>query len=158
MSVRLQRQMYGWLLLFVYFRNTRGGLMACVHCTQLETLSSGRSGGVLASHSDSCPLSTSCHHSHSCRSSRSCCMETLRLGLVCLSAVHTRDRNNYGNQTNENYLSELPCYLSVRMCHDLVWEHRTQKCLHMLIFPLSPNKIKAWNNDYKFFTIIGNHR
>lgn len=27
------------------------------------------------------------------------------------SVVHTTDVNNYGNQTNENYLAELPCDL-----------------------------------------------
>jgi hypothetical protein len=68
----------------VYFKNTTRGLMVCVHCTQLETLSSGRSGEVLGSHSDSCPFSASCHNSHSCCFSQLCYMETLHVGLVCI--------------------------------------------------------------------------
>ena len=147
MVERLQRQMYGWQLLSVHFRNTRGGLMACVHCMKLETLSSGRSGGVLVSHSDLCPLSTSCHHSHSCCSSRLCCMHG---NSACVSGVY-KVRSilqmwiimeiRQMKTIFQNYLviSELECVMR--------WFRNTEHsvmCLCMLTLALIPNKIKTW--------------
>jgi hypothetical protein len=76
-------------------RCARRGLLDCVHCTQLEDLSSGRCGGIFGAHSDSYSFCPCCYHSHSCGSFRSSCMEAVHVGVVCIQCNLFYRNENY---------------------------------------------------------------